>query len=134
MPYTDQDLTDIETAIRKLQSGERVASVSYDGKTVSYSQVQLGELISLRDRIRQEVKSTTGTKTQISTHLPRIGDQKCVIVMGIKGSHHYMRLTSLGNKHILNKASSPQNSIRRSSCQIHFCAAFIFYERHELSP
>jgi len=64
MPYTDQDLTDIETAIRKLQSGERVASVAYDGKTVSYSQVQLGELISLRDRIRQEVKSTTGAKTR----------------------------------------------------------------------
>ena len=53
MPYTEQDLTDIETAIRKLQSGERVASVAYDGKTVSYSQVQLGELISLRDRMRQ---------------------------------------------------------------------------------
>jgi hypothetical protein len=64
MPYTEQDLTDIETAIRKLQSGERVASVAYDGKTVSYSQVQLGELISLRDRIRQEVKSTTGAKTR----------------------------------------------------------------------
>ena len=44
--------------------------------------------------------------------------------MGTKGSHHYMRLTSLGNKHILNKASSPQNSIRRSSCRIHFCAAY----------
>ncbi len=43
MPYTEQDLTDIETAIRKLQSGERVASVAYDGKTVSYSQVQLGK-------------------------------------------------------------------------------------------
>jgi hypothetical protein len=26
--------------------------------------VQLGELISLRDRIRQEVKSTTGAKTR----------------------------------------------------------------------
>lgn len=64
MPYTDQDLTDIETAIRKLQSGERVASIAYDGKTVSYSQVQLGELISLRDRIRQEVKSNTGAKTR----------------------------------------------------------------------
>ncbi len=64
MPYTDQDLTDIETAIGKLQSGERVASVAYDGKTVSYSQVQLGELISLRDRIRQEVKSSTGGKTR----------------------------------------------------------------------
>ena len=64
MAYTEQDLTDIETAIRKLQSGERVASVAYDGKTVSYSQVQLGELISLRDRIRQEVKSTTSAKTR----------------------------------------------------------------------
>jgi hypothetical protein len=64
MAYIEQDLTDIETAIRKLQSGERVASVAYDGKTVSYSQVQLGELISLRDRIRQEVKSTTGAKTR----------------------------------------------------------------------
>jgi hypothetical protein len=64
MAYIEQDLTDIETAIRKLQSGERVASVAYDGKTVGYSQVQLGELISLRDRIRQEVKSTTGAKTR----------------------------------------------------------------------
>jgi hypothetical protein len=64
MPYTDQDLTDIETAIRKLQSGERVASVAYDGKTVSYSQVQLGELISLRDRMRQEIKAVAGTRTR----------------------------------------------------------------------
>ena len=64
MPYTEQDLTDIETAIRKLQSGERVASVSYDGKTVSYSQVQLGELISLRDRMRQEIKAVAGTRTR----------------------------------------------------------------------
>jgi hypothetical protein len=64
MPYTDQDLTDIETAIRNLQSGERVASVAYDGKTVSYSQVQLGELISLRDRMRQEIKAVAGTRTR----------------------------------------------------------------------
>jgi hypothetical protein len=41
-----------------------VASVAYDGKTVSYSQVQLGELISLRDRMRQEIKAVAGTRTR----------------------------------------------------------------------
>jgi hypothetical protein len=64
MPYTNTDLAEVEDAIRRLQRGERVASVAYDGKTVSYTPVQLGELTRLRDRMRAEVQQVMGNRTR----------------------------------------------------------------------
>ncbi len=52
--YNTDDLAQIESAILKLQSGERVVSVAYGDHAVKYAEVDLQELISLRNKIRRE--------------------------------------------------------------------------------
>tara|TARA_B100001564_G_C20660853_1_gene681463 strand:+ start:2322 stop:2546 length:225 start_codon:yes stop_codon:yes gene_type:complete len=58
MTYTLEDLERIEEAIAKLQTGERVVQVAHDGHVVKYAEVELSELITLRDRINLQVQST----------------------------------------------------------------------------
>jgi len=64
MSYSQTDLTDIESAILKLQKGERVASVTYDGKTIRYTDVQLNDLLALRDRMRAELASSNASRVR----------------------------------------------------------------------
>ncbi len=52
MAYTDTDLQAVTDAITKLQSGERVVQVAHDGHMVRYAEVQLNDLIALRNQIR----------------------------------------------------------------------------------
>jgi hypothetical protein len=54
--YTKQDLANIEEAIAKLQSGTRVVSVSYGDHVVKYADVNLTELLGLRNSIKKELK------------------------------------------------------------------------------
>jgi 20S proteasome alpha/beta subunit len=71
--YTKQDLANIEEAIAKLQSGTRVVSVSYGDHVVKYADVNLTELLGLRNSIKKELKlgNKLGTglrKMNFSTH------------------------------------------------------------------
>lgn len=45
-------LNEINEAIRKLQQGERVVQVAHEGHVVKYAEVDLEQLLQLRDRIR----------------------------------------------------------------------------------
>jgi hypothetical protein len=54
--YTQQDLQNIDEAIEKLQLGKRVVSVSYGQHTVRYADINLSELLNLRQRIKAELK------------------------------------------------------------------------------
>jgi hypothetical protein len=56
--YTQQDLRNIDEAIEKLQLGKRVVSVSYGQHTVRYADINLAELLNLRQRIRAELKTS----------------------------------------------------------------------------
>lgn len=56
--YTTQDLKNIEEAIEKLQIGKRVVSVSYGNHTVRYADINLGDLLTLRQRIKAELQTT----------------------------------------------------------------------------
>lgn len=57
--YNNDDSPQIESAILKLQSGERVVSMAHGDHSVKYAEVDLQELISLRNKIRAEVKTTS---------------------------------------------------------------------------
>jgi hypothetical protein len=59
--YNNDDLAQIESAILKLQSDERVVSVAYGDHAVKYAEVDLQELISLRNKIRAELKTTSNS-------------------------------------------------------------------------
>ncbi|MFT4314677.1 MAG: gpW family head-tail joining protein [Wolbachia pipientis] len=50
------DLTQVEKAIQKLQSGERVVSIAYGDHVVRYGEVQIKDLLNLRQRIKAELK------------------------------------------------------------------------------
>lgn len=50
-PNLQAELEKLEAAISKLQNGERIASVSYDGHSVSYAGISLNELLQQRQRL-----------------------------------------------------------------------------------
>lgn len=54
--YTEDDLAQIEQAITKLQKGERVVSVAYGDHIVKYAEVDLNDLLNLRQRMKSELK------------------------------------------------------------------------------
>ena len=62
MAYTSDDLTSVETAIRNLIAGRRVASVTIGGETVQYSQVDLPQLRAIRDEIKGDVAEADGSE------------------------------------------------------------------------
>ena len=57
MTYTEADLQAVQDAINKLQSGERVVQVAHDGHVVKYAEVELDELLKLRNQIKSVVKA-----------------------------------------------------------------------------
>lgn len=54
--YTTQDLKNIEEAIEQLQVGKRVVSVSYGNHTVRYADINLSDLLLLRQKIKTELQ------------------------------------------------------------------------------
>ncbi|BET28538.1 hypothetical protein wCauATS_07400 [Wolbachia pipientis] len=54
--YNEEYLVQIEEAIKKLQSGERVVSIAYGDHVVRYAEVQINDLLNLRQRIKAELR------------------------------------------------------------------------------
>nr|QXF95171.1 hypothetical protein WOSOC_0058 [Wolbachia phage WO] len=54
--YDQEYLAKVEQAIQKLQSGERVVSIAYGDHVVRYAEVDINDLLSLRQRIKSELK------------------------------------------------------------------------------
>ena len=54
--YNEEYLVQIEEAIKKLQNGVRVVSIAYGDHVVRYAEVQINDLLSLRQRIKAELK------------------------------------------------------------------------------
>ncbi|MCX3065197.1 gpW family protein [Wolbachia endosymbiont of Drosophila pseudotakahashii] len=54
--YSQEYLDQVEKAIKKLQSGKRVVSIAYGDHVVRYGEVQINDLLSLRQRIKSELK------------------------------------------------------------------------------
>ncbi|WP_353285199.1 gpW family head-tail joining protein [Wolbachia endosymbiont (group A) of Beris morrisii] len=54
--YNEEYLVQVEEAIKKLQSGERVVSIAYGDHVVRYGEVQIKDLLDLRQRIKSELK------------------------------------------------------------------------------
>jgi hypothetical protein len=66
-----EQLRKIEEAIAKLQNGERIASVSYNGHSVSYFGISLDELLKQKQRLQEKIaESSNCAKRQVifSTH------------------------------------------------------------------
>ncbi|MCX3065192.1 MULTISPECIES: gpW family protein [unclassified Wolbachia] len=66
--YNQEYLTQVEEAIKKLQSGERVVSIAYGDHVVRYAEIQISDLLSLRQRIKSELKIAAKRKIVISTN------------------------------------------------------------------
>ncbi|WP_264338628.1 gpW family protein [Wolbachia endosymbiont (group A) of Cheilosia soror] len=54
--YSQEYLDQVEEAIKKLQSGKRVVLIAYGDHVVRYGEVQINDLLSLRQRIKSELK------------------------------------------------------------------------------
>jgi 16S rRNA G1207 methylase RsmC len=54
--YNEEYLVQIEQAIQKLQSGERVVLIAYGDHVVRYAEVQINDLVNLRQHISAELK------------------------------------------------------------------------------
>ncbi|WP_425384238.1 hypothetical protein [Wolbachia endosymbiont (group B) of Eupithecia inturbata] len=54
--YNEEYLVQVEEAIKKLQNGERVVSIAYVDHVVRYAEVQINDLLNLRQRIKAELK------------------------------------------------------------------------------
>jgi hypothetical protein len=55
--YTKEFLAQVERAIQELQNGRRVVSIAYGDHVVRYAEVQINDLLSLRQRIKAELKA-----------------------------------------------------------------------------
>ncbi|WP_264687791.1 MULTISPECIES: gpW family protein [unclassified Wolbachia] len=65
--YNQEYLSQVEEAIKKLQNGERVVSIAYGDHVVRYAEVQIKDLLSLRQRIKAELKTVAKRKIIFST-------------------------------------------------------------------
>ena len=54
--YNEDYLIQVEKAIKKLQKGERVVSIAYGDHVIRYAEVDINDLLNLRQRIKAELK------------------------------------------------------------------------------
>lgn len=66
--YTEDDLSKIDQSIAKLQMGERVVSVTYGDHIVKYAEVDLKDLLCLRQRIKSDLKNNRIRHITFATH------------------------------------------------------------------
>lgn len=66
--YNEEYLVQVEEAIKKLQNGERVVSIAYSDHVVKYAEVQINDLLSLRQRIKAELKIAGKRKIVFATN------------------------------------------------------------------
>ena len=69
--YTKNDLENVDEAIEKLQLGKRIVSVSYGNHTVRYADINLNDLLSLRQKIKASLGDSKSPKLRhmnFSTH------------------------------------------------------------------
>ena len=62
MAYTEDDLQQVNEALAKLVAGERVVQVAHDGHVVKYKDIELSDLVVLRDRINAQVQGRKAGK------------------------------------------------------------------------
>jgi hypothetical protein len=55
MSYTQDDLDAVKNAIVDLATGKRVVSITVDGRTTQWQQVDIDKLKALRDEITEEL-------------------------------------------------------------------------------
>ncbi len=60
MAYSAADLAAIEAAILELAKGQRVVSVTIDGRTVQYQQADVEKLTALRNQMQSESQAAAG--------------------------------------------------------------------------
>ena len=60
MAYSAADLAAVEAAILQLAKGERVVSVTIDGRTVQYQQADVEKLTALRNQMQSESQAAAG--------------------------------------------------------------------------
>lgn len=70
--YTTADLVSVEQAIMAIVNGARVTNVVLQGCSVAYVWTKLGELMTLRDQIKQELADVT-TASRMSKVMTRKG-------------------------------------------------------------
>ena len=63
--YTQEYLEAVEKAICDLQSGKRVASVSYGDTRVQYATVDLVQLLKLRSQVKAGLVGSNSRKRQV---------------------------------------------------------------------
>jgi hypothetical protein len=63
--YSKDNLESIEKAICELQSGKRVTSVWYGDTRVQYAEVDLKDLLTLRNRIKSGLKENSNKRQVI---------------------------------------------------------------------
>lgn len=63
--FAPKDLESIEKAISDLQSGKRIAAVSYGDTRIQYAAVDLQDLLNLRQRIKSGLKGDVQQKRQV---------------------------------------------------------------------
>jgi len=60
MAYSSQDLTQVETAIIRLASGNSVVRVTIGDKTIQFQPSEIDKLKNLRKEIQSELRSSSG--------------------------------------------------------------------------
>lgn len=61
MAWTQTDLDAIAAAILKLATGERVTSVTFSDRTVTFQSASLDDLLQLQAQISQAIAAAAGT-------------------------------------------------------------------------
>lgn len=62
MAYTADDLANVRQAIVELARGQRVTSITHNGRTVQYAQSDIDALRDLSREIAIELKQTAGRR------------------------------------------------------------------------
>lgn len=65
MAYTQDQLSQIENAIIALGAGQRAVEVRFGDQVVRYSEADLSQLEKLRDKIRNELVTSSGRRPRM---------------------------------------------------------------------